>query len=59
MAAKLIEANLGTALGFVKSNGEIITNPDFLKPTEAEALLVMVGEETPTAEDMAKAIGVA
>ncbi len=56
IACKLINAGLGTPLGFVTHDGQVVTNPPGEESIEAIALLVMVGEEIISTDAMREVI---
>lgn len=49
VACKLIQANIGTPLGFINDSGEVITNPDGNTVITGCALLIMVNDNHHTA----------
>ena len=58
IVCKLAEKGLGTALGYVTTENNIITQPDFNKTIHAKAILVMVNQDKlPTLSSFKSALG--
>ncbi len=45
IVCKIITAGAGTPLGYISSNGDVITNPFYTDEIEASALLIMVNDK--------------
>lgn len=52
IACKLISVGVGTPLGYITNEGEVITNPHYERTIDGKALLVMVSDEVEFSNEM-------
>lgn len=52
IACKLISKGVGTPLGFISNDGEVITNPYFDDTIDAAALLIIVNDKTDFSDEI-------
>ena len=52
IACKLISVGVGTPLGFITNEDEVVTNPHYERTIDGKALLVMVSDEVDFSDEM-------